>query len=114
MEGSLTASSKRHENLERYVKKQNLKVFNLEDNGNETQAQTEAKLIDAINSQLGLSENENSFDFAYRLSTKSTTRPVLIKCANMKIRDRIMANLGPKGKLGKKYEFELAKTCPSM
>ncbi|KAH3827366.1 hypothetical protein DPMN_129302 [Dreissena polymorpha] len=99
LEFKLTESSKIHEKLDQDVQKQNLEVFDLEADGNEIQTQTEAKLLDVFYRQLGV-RNENSFDFAYRFSNTSATRQVLIRCANMMVRDRISAKFRSKRKAG--------------
>jgi len=95
---------------EKKIKKQNLKVFNLDDDKHETQ--TETKIIEAVNNQLGLSEDENSFDFAYRLPGKSSQRPVLIKCTNMKNRDRILSAFRAKWKAGAELTFRVGADLP--
>jgi len=114
VESNLAASSKKQEHIEKNIKKQNLKVFHLlvDDDKHETQTETETKIIDAVNNQLVLSEDENSFDFAYRLPGKSVQRPVLIKCTYMKTRERILSAFRAKRKAGAELTFRVGEDLP--
>ena len=81
--------------LEQYQRSNNIRVFGLEDKEqNETQRQTENKIITLLRNKLGITVEPRDIEACHRLGRFSTSadRPVIVRFTNRKIKVAAISN----------------------
>ena len=112
VEQKLDASERRQNIAETMSRKQNIKVFNLEEVEHESQSDLESRLLNAINDDLQVSEDSTSVDYAYRLPGRVKPRPVLVRCAGVKAKERIMTAFRTKRRSNEQLNIRIGEDLP--
>ena len=113
VETLLSESSRKQEYLEKQNKIRNLKIFNIPHTEGETSASLEKKIAEEVQEQLEIPENEISIEQAYRLPSKVIPKPILVKCSDLKIKERILNAFRAKRKYnGSALSFRIGEDLP--
>ena len=79
----------KYENLEGHSRRQNLKFYNIQEDKGETWDETERKVRNYVQNELGLDCAEINIERAHRLQAKFKPRPVIVKFSFYKDKERI-------------------------
>ncbi|XP_053388271.1 uncharacterized protein LOC128551438 [Mercenaria mercenaria] len=98
VESTLSNTTRKQEYLEKQNKMRNLKFFNIPEIENENTTDLERKVTETVTEQLDIYEENISFECAYRLPSKTSPKPILVKCSNLKVKERILSSFREKRK----------------
>ena len=88
----IEVNHKENNDLEQYTRRQNVKIYGLPENGQETATETEQHVTELIRTKLNIDITERDIDIAHRLGKKihNHTRGVIVRLISRKMKDRII------------------------
>ena len=99
LESDLKVSEERRERLEAQSRRENLPIYGLPEEKNETWEDTESKVREYIGRDLELNEASISIERAHRIQGSEKPRPVIIKFSFYKDREKVLKTYRQKRKI---------------
>ena len=90
LEAELKLSQRKCEQLEAQSRRENLRLYGMEEKQNETWEETEQNVRDYIRKDLDMDERDINIGRAHRLPSKEKPRPVIVKFSFYKDRETIL------------------------
>lgn len=90
VETALSDQARKHEKLESFSRKSNLKFYGIEGEHDETTDISESKVRDFIGKTFGVDCTDMPIERAHRIPSRSGTRPILVQFSHYRHRDTVL------------------------